>query len=164
MTAAQRTMADELRGIAEQYAAEGKAITAEEVVEIARDAAGFPALNAHLWQVPVSILANEARIQRAHKLLITVQVTEAGQSTRMLLHVPGTPGYQHFRQVARSPDLAVIKLRQLREDIDRSRARLNEFKAILPDDVALDIETQLAQTAAAIERGVAARDGERPAA
>lgn len=161
---AQKTMADEVRGIAEQYAAEGKAITAEAIVEIARDGKAYPALNAHLWTVAESILANEARVARAHRLLITVSITEAGQSTRMLLHVPGTPGYQHVRQVARSPDLAVIKLRQLREDIDRSRARLAEFKAILPDEVALDIETQLAQASAAIERGVAARDGERPAA
>lgn len=160
----QKTMTDEMRGIAEQYAAEGKTLTAEAVVEIARDAQTYPALHGHIWAVPESVLANEARVARAHRLLIQVTITEGGVSTRMLIHVPGTPGYQHYKRVAATPDLAAVKLKQLREDVDRSRARFAEFRAILPDEVATEIETEFARTTAAIERGLAAREGERPAA
>jgi hypothetical protein len=121
-------------------------LTAEMVVERAKDASRFPNLNEHLWKVPEATLAAEARLQRAHKLLINIRVvTEEGTVTRMLMHTRGTKGYVPAEKVATSPDLAAIKLRQLAADIGRARQRLSAFRSFIPDDIAEDIDAALAR-------------------
>lgn len=125
--------------------AAGEPMTASFVVESARDAAAYPDLNRHLWQVPEADLAAEARLQRAHRLLITMTVTvaETGDTTRMMVHTPGSPGYQSIEYVAKTPDIVVAKLRQLGEEIGRARARLRAFRAAISADVAAEIDDLL---------------------
>lgn len=138
---------DELQRIIEEAETKGSSITAPFVVEKAKDAEKYPALNKHLWQVPEADLAAEARLSRAHRLLITMRVTVAdtGETTRMLVHTAGTPGYQPIGTVTKTPDLAMAKMRQLAEDIARARGRLRAFKAALPDDIATEIDEALEQ-------------------
>lgn len=127
------------------------ALTAEAVVEAAKDAAQFPELHKHLWQVPEGELAQEARIQRAHKLLIRIRiVSEAGTTTRLLMHTPGVRGYQPTSTIVSIPDLANVKLQQLQADISRARERLRAFRAFIPDAISDEIDTALerAETAA----------------
>ena len=133
----------------------GASITAPLLVERARDAERFPKLNKHLWQMPEADLAAEARLMRAHRLLITIHVTvpEGGERTRMLVHTVGTPGYQTLASVVAAPDLAMAKIRQLTEDIGRARARLRAFRAAIPEAIAEDIDEALAEAEA---RAVAA--------
>jgi len=123
----------------------GKPVTALFVVESARDFVAYPKLNEHLWQVPEADLAAEARLQRAHRLLITMTITVAdtGDTTRMLVHTPGSHGYQPIDVISRVPDVAVLKMRRLIEDIARARARLRAFRAAIPGDVADEIEALL---------------------
>lgn len=139
------SMREEIQTIITEAEDAGMPITASAVVEKARDADQFPSLNKHLWQVPEADLASEARLHRAHRLLITMHVTipETGEKTRMLVHTNGVPGYQPISAVARVPDLALAKLRQLTEDIARARGRLRNFKASLPDDIATEIDEAL---------------------
>lgn len=149
-----RTMTDEIKLLSEQHEKDNKPLTAEDVVTYAKDAKSYPALHEHLWKVSESYLAQEARVARAHRLLISIRVvTSEGDRTRMLIHTPGSPGYRDAKYVAQSLDLAAIKLRQLRDDIARSRARLAEFRAILPGEIAEEIETALSRASAAAERG-----------
>lgn len=120
------------------------ALTAETVVERAKDADKFPALYAHLWGVSEADLAQEARIGRAHKLLISIRiVSEEGTSTRLLMHTPGDRGYRPVNQVVQSLDLAQLKLRQLAADIGRARERLRAFRSFIPDAVADEIDASL---------------------
>lgn len=150
-----RTMTDEIKLLSEQHEKDNRPLTAEDVVNYAKDAKTYPALHDHLWKVSESFLAQEARISRAHRLLISIHVvTIEGDRTRMLIHTPGSPGYRDAAYVARSPDLATIKLRQLRDDIARSRARLAEFRAILPPDVADEIAASLSRASDAADRGM----------
>lgn len=129
----------------ERRNADGEPVTASFVVESARDAAAYPDLNRHLWQVPEADLAAEARIQRAHRLLVTMTVTvaETGDTTRMMVHTPGSPGYQSIESVAKMPDVAAARLRQLSEDIGRARARLRAFRAAISADVAAEVDDLL---------------------
>lgn len=139
------SMREEIQSIITEAEDSGLSITAAAVVEKAKDAEQFPALNKHLWQVPEADLAQEARLTRAHRLLITMHVTipETGERTRMLVHTSGVPGYQPISAVARVPDLALAKMRQLADDIARARGRLRAFKAALPDDIATEIDEAL---------------------
>lgn len=119
-------------------------LTAEHVVEKARDAEKFPALNEHLWRVPEAELAAEARLARAHKLLIRIRVvSDEGTVTRMLMHTRGTKGYRPVDQITSNIDLASVKLKQLTADISRARQRLSAFRSFLPMDVADDIDASL---------------------
>lgn len=150
-------MRDEIRSITAEYEADNKAVTAEAVVEAAKDADKYPALHEHLWKVSADVLVTEARVARAHRLLISVRiVTEEGDSVRLLTHTPGIAGYRSTTHVAAQFDLAALKLRQLAEDISRSRARLREFKALVPGDVSNEIDSALEdaerRATAAIER------------
>lgn len=127
------------------------ALTAEAVVEAAKNAAKFPELHKHLWQVPEDELAQEARVQRAHKLLIRIRiVSEAGTTTRLLMHTPGVRGYQPTSTIVSIPDLANLKLQQLQADISRARERLRAFRSFIPDAISDEIDTALerAETAA----------------
>lgn len=139
-------MREEIRTLTADHEADNKPVTAESVVEAAKDAAKYPALHEHLWAVSVETLATEARVARAHRLLISVRiVTEDGDSVRLLTHVPGMVGYQPSSRVASNVDLAAMKLAQLTIDIARSRARLREFKALLPAVIADEIDESLAR-------------------
>lgn len=139
------SMRAEIKSIIEAQEAAEAAVTAALVVERARDAAAFPNLNKHLWQTPESDLAAEARLARAHRLLITLHVTvaETGETTRMMVHTNGVAGYQSMSSVARVPDLAAAKIKSLLEDIGRARARLRAFRAALPESVAIDVDEAL---------------------
>jgi hypothetical protein len=121
-------------------------VTAEVVVERARDVQQFPALHAHLWAVAEADLAQEARVGRAHRLLITLKVTipETGESTRMMVHAQGMQGYQSLSSFTQKPDLMRVKLKQLADDISRARSRLAGFRSAIPDDVADEIDAALA--------------------
>lgn len=152
---------DELRTLIEETEASGGSVTAELIVERAKNAERWPQLNAHFWQVPESDLAHEARIARAHRLLITLTVTvrESGEVTRMMIHTPGERGYQSLPAISRKPDLARVKLQQLIEDISRARARLRAFRAAIPDDVADEIDTALEVAETTANRAETARSG-----
>jgi len=152
-------MRDEIRTLADDYEKQGRSVTAEIVVEAAKDAAKYPRLNEHLWQVAEADLANEARITRAHRLLISITiVSEEGATTRLLVHTPGTAGYRPLTSVVSSPDLASIKLRQLTDDIARSRGRLRDFKAFVPSDVADEIDAALEEAEQKANRAIADRE------
>ena len=148
------SMRNEIKLITDAYEAENRPITAEAIVEAAKNAETYPALNEHLWQVDAETLATEARLARAHRLLISIRiVTEEGNSTRLLTHIPGIAGYRSSGFIASQVDLAAIKLRQLTEDISRSRARLREFRSLVPSTVADEIDAALeaAETRAAAQ-------------
>lgn len=155
------SMRDEIRTIADDYEKQGRNVTAEIVVEAANDAAKYPHLNEHLWQVPEADLVTEARIARAHRLLISIRVvSEEGATTRLLVHTPGTAGYRPITSIVGDVDLASIKLRQLTDDIARSRGRLRDFKAFVPSDIADAIDAALETAEQTASRAIA----DRPAA
>lgn len=131
----------------------GEPLTAEQLVEAARNKDEFPALYAHLWNVPERELAAEARLARAHKLIIALRVvTSDGTTTRMMVHTLGTKGYQPVEAVAGNLDLAAIKLRMLTADIGRARARLSSFRSVLADDVSDEIDGALRKAQETIDR------------
>ncbi len=133
-------------------------LTAPQVVEAARDQQRWPALHKHLWQVPEPELAAEARLARAHRLIITVfTTTEGGVSTRLFVHTSGTPGYQPLQTVTGSRDLANLKLLQLTQDISRARARLRAFRAALPDSIGTEIYEALERAEAKATEAAASR-------
>lgn len=137
-------MRDEIKKLTEEFEASNKAITAETVVEAAKNVDLYPALYEHLWAVSESTLATEARVARAHRLLISVRVvTSEGDNVRLLTHMPGVPGYLPSARVVVSIDLASVKLRQLTDDVARSRARLREFRSLVPSAVADEIDAAL---------------------
>jgi hypothetical protein len=137
---------NEIEKLMTECEAKGVTLTATYMVERARDEAEFPALNKHLWQVDEAILAQEARVSRAHRLLVTLHVTTGeGVTTRLLMHTRGTTGYQPVATVTGNPDLAATKLKQLTEDIGRARARLRAFQSALPEDVTEGIDEALEQ-------------------
>ena len=153
------SMREEIRKLTAAYETENKNITAEAIVEAAKDAKAYPFLHQHLWEVSAETLATEARVARAHRLLISVRiVTEEGNTTRLLMHTPGVPGYRQTSHVASSPDLAAIKLRQLTDDISRSRARLNEFRSIVPSDIADEIDAALSTAEMKARASIEQRD------
>lgn len=135
------SMRNEIRELADHYEQQQKALTAEMVVEASKDAERFPHLNKHIWQEAEDTLLKEARIARAHKLLISVKITtEEGTTTRLMVHTPGLVGYRSYTHVATTFDLASVKLRQLIDDVSRARARLKEFRAVVPSEVIDDID------------------------
>lgn len=139
-------MREEIRTYTAECEAQNKPVTADGVVEAAKDAEKFPALHEHLWAVSETTLAGEARITRAHRLLISVHViTEEGDRVRFLTHTPGLAGYRATTHVAAQVDLASMKLRQLTEEVARSRAKLREFRALVPSAVADEIDAALEQ-------------------
>lgn len=135
----------EMQLIVEERAATGATITAEYILEQARDATKYPKLNEHLWQAPEEDLIAEARIARVHRILLTMKVTvaETGDVTRLLVHTPGTPGYHAMQNVINIPDIARAKIQQLSEDIARARARLRSFRAALPGDLSSVVDAHL---------------------
>lgn len=140
------SMAAEVKQIISEIETTGGVVTAQIVVERAKNVEKFPSLHAHLWETPEADLAQEARIGRAHRLLITIKVTipETGESTRMMVHTRGMTGYSSLEAVAKQPDVAKLKLQQLVADIARARARLNGFRYALPDELADEIDEALA--------------------
>ncbi len=121
-----------------------EALTAPGLVEAARDAEGYPLLNAHIWQVPEAELLQEARESRAHRLLIRIRVTsEEGITTRLMIHTREVPGYQTIGVVARTPDLASSKMAMLRADIARARDRLRTYSFVLAADMVAEVDEAL---------------------
>lgn len=151
---------DEINTIINETNNPDAVVTAAMIVERARDVEKFPSLNKHLWQVPEADLAAEARLTRAHRLLITMKVTvaETGEATRMLVHTPGTPGYRTMESVSRTPDLAVMKLRQLLDDVARARNRARVFKAALSESVGAEIEEALETAERRVQRAIDERN------
>jgi hypothetical protein len=151
------TIRDEINTINKEAEAASETMTAERVVESARNAERFPLLNEHLWKVPETELAAEARIARAHKLIIRLTVTtDDGNNVRSFLHTRSEKGYRPLGTVAGSVNLASIKLQELTADIGRARQRLNAFRSVLPETVADEIDEALAQATARIEAAQAA--------
>ncbi len=152
-------MRDEVRKITAEYEADNKPLTAEAVVEAAKDARKYPALHEHLWQVSADVLVTEARVARAHRLLISVRiVTEEGDSVRLLTHTPGVAGYRATTHVVTQLDLASMKLRQLTDDIARSRMRLREFRTLVPTLIADGIDEALEQAERKAADAIAERE------
>lgn len=138
---------EEIQRIIEE--AETDIITAEHVVEEARDAEKFPTLNKHLWEPDEADLAMEARVMRAHKLIYTIKVTAGeGERTQLLVHTRGIPGYQPLSSVVGNTDLAAMKMQQLTQDIARARGRLRSFRAAIPNAVADEVDDLLAKAEA----------------
>jgi len=136
----------EIKRMMDESEAAGTSLTAPVVVEKAKNAEVWPALHKHLWSVPEADLASEARLARAHRLMISIEVTtEEGILTRMLLHTEGTPGYQSLDTIKGNKNLAALKLQELTQDISRSRAKLRAFKAALPSDLVDEIDEFLAR-------------------
>lgn len=156
---------DEIRQLTEAATATGEALTAEKVVEAARNEQTYPFLHAHLWGISEAELAGEARISRAHRLIISLHVTVGdGVTTRLLVHTRGVAGYHPYPAVAATPNLASMKLAQLTEDIARARGRLRSFRAVLPEEVSAEIDEALAQAEAKAAAAVMPITPERPAA
>lgn len=155
----------EIKQMMDEAEAAGTPLTAPQVVEAAKDAARWPNLNRHLWQVPEADLAMEARLARAHRLLITILVTTSeGITTRMFLHTEGVPGYQSLGVVAGNKDLAATKLLELTQDISRARARLRAFRSALPDDIGSEIDEALEAAEAKAAAAAAERTPQSTAA
>lgn len=149
---------DEINKLADECAEKGIALTATYMVEQAKDEKKYPKLNEHLWQAKEAVLAQEARIARAHKLIMHLNVTTGdGITTRMFVHTQGVTGYQPLNSVVNNPDLAKAKLQELTADISRARGRLRGFRAALPDDLGAEIDEALEQA----EKRAAAAVGER---
>src|SRR5262245_49011120 len=119
----------------------GRNITAEDVVEAAKDADAYPQLNHYLWKESEATLAKEARLARAHRVLVVIRMPVGdGLTSRVLLHSRGVKGYRHITSITRDKDLAVSKLKELMDDIGRARGRLRAFRACIPDDLAAEID------------------------
>lgn len=135
---------DEIERLTEECAARGQPLTAPFMVEAAQDAETYPSLHEYLWVPSEETLAAEARLTRAHRLLISINVTIGdGIKTRHMMHIRGHEGYRPHDTIITNPDLAAEKLRQLTEDIARARGRLRVFRDILPEAVSLEIDAAL---------------------
>lgn len=153
------TIRDEINAINNEAEAASETMTAERVVEAARNAKRFPLLNEHLWKVSQSDLAAEARLARAHKLIIRLTVTtDDGNNVRSFLHTRQEKGYRSIATVSGNTSLAAIKLQELTADIGRARQRLAAFRSVLPEAVADDIDGALAQATAKIDAARASAD------
>lgn len=150
----------ELEKLSDEAEAAGRSLTAEAVVEAAKDAKAFPELHTQLWAPSEAELAAEARLSRAHKMLISIRIiTDEGSTSRMFVHTRSEPGYRPYEKVISSSDLAASKMRQLLQDIARARQRLASFKSLLDDTVAGELDDILARAervAAPVERGAQA--------
>lgn len=145
------SMRDEIKQLSTEYEARGATLTADDVVRSAQDADKYPGLHDHLWGVSETILAHEARLARAHKLIISIRVVqEEGVESRLYIHTPGIAGYQPLKKVLATPDLAVARLQQLSADVGRARQRLREFRMLLPGEVADAIDASLEASERAI--------------
>lgn len=152
------SISDEVRQLAEAYTKSGRTLFAEDIVYESENKEKWPSLHAHLWGVSEAKLAQEARISRAHRLLIKIKITtETGHRTRYFVHTPGNPGYAPVERVVSDFDLAAVKLRQLGEDIKRAHARFADFKSALPAAVAIHIDESIAESERRIEAAIKAR-------
>jgi hypothetical protein len=134
----------EIDTLATEAEAKGIPLTAERVVDAAKNAESFPELHAFLWEVAESELAAEARLSRAHKLLISIRiVTEDGVDTRFMVHTGREAGYRPLTSVVTQFDLASVKLKQFANDVSRARMRLREFRSLIDPAVADQIEANL---------------------
>ncbi len=154
----------EVQAVSDRCQAEGeKTLTAEYLVKAAKDGNTYPMLYAHLWSPSEAKLAAEARLARAHRLLITITVTVGeGVKTRLYWHTKGTKGYAKYEKILASKDLAQVKLDQLIEDIARARGRLRVFRALLPDSVAEEIDAALQAAEATARNASRRRDDKKP--
>lgn len=146
-------MTQQSEAIALATAAElsGKTLGAADVVEAARDAKAYPALHEKIWNRDTEELAMERRLQIAHQILISITITTVtGVTTRSIIHTAAEPGYRSIQSVAKTFDLASIKLQQLIDDIRRAKSRLSAFRSMLDPDVAdqLDDALSVAERAA----------------
>lgn len=143
---------DEITIISTEAETAETTLTAERVVEAAKDAERFPHLNAHLWKVAEADLAAEARLARAHKLIIRLTVTtEDGSNVRAFLHTRTEKGYRPAQAVGSNLNLAALKLQELTADIGRARQRLQAFRSIIRDDIADGIDEALTKANERIE-------------
>lgn len=132
-------------------------LTAERVVEAAQDAVLFPELHAFLWKPTEADLASEARIQRAHRLLIQIRiVTDEGVTTRMLMHTNEELGYRPTSSVVTINNLRIAKMRELALDVSRARGRLAAFRSMIPPVIADEIDAALVEAEAAVIRATTA--------
>ena len=156
---------DEINKLMQQCEADGKSLTATMIVEAAKNETEYPALNKHLWQPSEALLAQEARITRAHRLLIQLNVTTGdGITTRMFVHTRGVPGYQALNSVVNRPDLALAKLRELTASIASARGRLRSFRAALPEPISDEIDEALERAEAKAQAAIAEREPTEAAA
>lgn len=154
----------EIRQLMEMTDASGQALTALAVVEASKDKDKWPNLHKHLWEASEPELAMEARLSRVHRLLIQLRVTtEEGVSTRLAVHTSGYAGYRPLESVLTNRNFAASKLLELTQDIARARARLRAFRAVIPADVAEDIDEAL-QRAERMAADVAPATEAQPAA
>lgn len=138
------TIRSELEQLSKKAERKDAPLTAQAVVEAAKNARQYPELHHELWAPDVEELAAEARLQRAHRLIISIRITSIeGPTVRMLVHTSAEPGYRPHDTVVSSLDLASVKLRQLAANITRARRQLAAFRSMLPDDIAIELEDLL---------------------
>ena len=119
----------ELKRVSEQFEARNQPLTADALVNEAQAAEAYPSLHAHFWGVSEAALAHEARLARAHRLIISIRVIVGdAPATRLLIHTQGETGYRTIDHVVKTFDLAAMKLRELQADIVRARARLRGLR------------------------------------
>lgn len=154
------TMASEVRLIARICEVGNRPLTADEVVEAAKDENKYPLLHDHLWKTSEETLLKEARRQRAHVLIVQLRiVSQDGDRIRLFAHARGTPGYIRTEEMAANVDLAPIKLNQLAKDLRAARERFSAFRRMIDPDVAGEIEGMIDAAASAAEKA-ANRDNE----
>ena len=153
------TRQTEIEKIIALYHQKNKNITAEDLVLEAKSSTKYPKLWEYLWGVPEGELAQEARLARAHRLLIITKTydEDSGQVTKLVLHTGKERGYRHYQDVVHDADLALTYLKGLSADVDRCIQQFNSFKKLLPNDVALEIEDAFARTKTATEKALSSR-------
>ena len=155
----------EIEKLTQELDAKGAGLTAPLMVEATKDADAYPELHKYLWGASEAVLAAEARLTRAHRLLIAINVTIGdGVKARQFMHIRGTTGYQPYGTIIRNPDLAAVKLRQLTEDIARARGRLRAFRDVLPETVSAEIDEALEAAETRAAAAIAERAAEPAAA
>jgi hypothetical protein len=111
-------MVSEIREMHNRARSAGKTLLAEDVVKWAKSKKDYPDLYEHLWGESEDVLLAEARLSRAHRLIISIKTTvEPGRETRVYVHTKSEPGYYSKEQVESDPNLVEIHMQRLRDDI-----------------------------------------------
>ena len=147
---------EEITILSKAAASRGETLTAESVVEAAKNATTYPSLHEQIWAVADADLVAEARLARAHRLIIRLTVvTDDGTTVRAFMHTREEKGYRPVSSLATNVSLASIKLAELTADIGRARHRLAGFKSILPAEITDEIDAALSRADDMIKRATA---------
>lgn len=146
------TMVKEALAISDECAKRGETLTARAVVEAARDAKQYPKLHDHIWQADDETLLDEARLTRAHQVImrIRVEVIDGGK-VRGMIHIQGTPGYQSTAHVVSNFDLAAAKAREYLHRLRSDQQRFDVFFQMMSPKFATRVRREVQRLAAIVE-------------